>query len=106
MLIIFLITQFGSKSFRHMGAPAQTNAQKYQHAHYACQILAYLYPRAANPFLVIYWNIDKTPAMTANSRINFSKWVEFCYPPILENNSDYHLIHCNNHTEVMMNGLD
>ena len=71
-----------------------------------CLILAYLYPRAANPFLVIYWNIDKTPAMTANSRINFSKWVEFCYPPILENNSDYHLIHCNNHTEVMMNGLD
>ena len=89
-----------------MDAPAQTNAQKYQHAHYACPILAYVYPRAANPFLVIYWNIDKTPAMTANSRINFSKWVEFCYPPILENNSDYHLIHCNNHTEVMMNGLD
>ena len=28
------------------------------------------------------------------------------YPPNPENNSFYHLIHCNNHTEVMMNGLD
>lgn len=30
MLIIFLITQFCSKSFRHMGAPAQTTTQGYQ----------------------------------------------------------------------------
>ena len=30
----------------------------------------------------------------------------FIYPRGLENNSDYHLIHCNNHTEVMINGLD
>ena len=30
----------------------------------------------------------------------------FIYLRGLAHNSDYHLIHCNNHTEVMMNGLD
>ena len=93
-----------------MDAPAQTNTQvsdmRSGHVDTSAHLSERERPRDVNPFLVIYWNIDKTPAMTANSRINFSKWVEFCYPPILENNSDYHLIHCNNHTEVMMNGLD
>ena len=57
---MFLVSSnLSGKVLQVVGAPAWTNPQKYRHVKDTCLILAHLYPRDANLFLVNYWNLEK-----------------------------------------------